>query len=179
MLNKLIPKTLFLWGVLVLFVSCQGQAKPNPSESGVLDGVPSIGETLGTPLSTAPPLPTADPEVLALGKQVYDLNCAACHGANLEGQPDWQTPNPDGSFKAPPHNEDGHTWHHSDQVLIGTILQGGARLTGTMSGASNMPAFEDILSEAEITAVLAYIKSTWPADIRQVQWERTAVDQIQ
>ncbi|WP_201722137.1 c-type cytochrome, partial [Sulfitobacter sp. HI0023] len=26
---------------------------------------------------------------VALGKAIYDDYCAACHGANLEGQPDW------------------------------------------------------------------------------------------
>ena len=30
---------------------------------------------------------------------------------------------------------------------------------------SNMAAYADILSEAEIVAVLAYIKSTWPPEI--------------
>jgi mono/diheme cytochrome c family protein len=29
-----------------------------------------------------------------------------------------------------------------------------------------MPAFESVLSDAQIAAVLAYIKSRWPAEIR-------------
>jgi len=29
------------------------------------------------------------------------------------------------------------------------------------------------LTDEEITAVLDYIKSTWPEDIRLYQWERT------
>ena len=36
-----------------------------------------------------------------------------------------------------------------------------------------MPAYDDILSNDEIAAVLDYIKSTWPEDIRRYQWERT------
>jgi mono/diheme cytochrome c family protein len=42
-----------------------------------------------------------------------------------------------------------------------------------------MPAFEDVLTDDEISAVLAYIKSDWPEEIRQIQWERTVADQLQ
>ncbi|MFZ2362380.1 MAG: c-type cytochrome [Anaerolineae bacterium] len=35
---------------------------------------------------------------------------------------------------------------------------------------SNMPAFESALSDAEIRAVLEYLKSTWPEQVRQTQW---------
>lgn len=161
--------------IVLLAVSCQGRPEPTPENQGVLEGVPSIGETLGTPVSSVPPLPTIDPAVQEQGKEIYVLHCAACHGLNLEGQPDWKTPNEDGSFKAPPHNEEGHTWHHSDRVLIESVLKGGTRLAGSsLAGTSNMPAFEEILTDGEISAVLTYIKSTWPADIQQIQWERTA-----
>ncbi len=67
---------------------------------------------------------TADPantEVMALGRQIYLTNCASCHGVNLEGQPDWQQANPDGSLRAPPHDETGHTWHHGDANLFQSI----------------------------------------------------------
>ncbi|GEM_PF-6707290 len=33
-----------------------------------------------------------------------------------------------------------------------------------------MPAFESALSDAEIRAVLEYLKSTWPEQVRQTQW---------
>lgn len=29
------------------------------------------------------------PEQLAAGAQIYAAQCASCHGAKLEGQPDW------------------------------------------------------------------------------------------
>ena len=32
---------------------------------------------------------------------------------------------------------------------------------------SNMPAYEGVLSDEEIRAVLSYIKSRWPADVRE------------
>lgn len=36
---------------------------------------------------------------------------------------------------------------------------------------SDMPAFADTLADGEIWAVLAYIESAWPAEIRNAQAE--------
>jgi mono/diheme cytochrome c family protein len=36
-----------------------------------------------------PPVPTLDPEAMALGQQVYAIHCADCHGVELEGEPKW------------------------------------------------------------------------------------------
>lgn len=119
-------------------------------------------------------------EGIAAGKVIYEQHCAACHGFALEGQPDWKVQNDDGTFKAPPHNEEGHTWHHADSQLIEAVKRGGARFEGlNVGGTSLMPAYEDILSDAEITAVLTYIKSTWPEDVRQTQWEVTVMSEQQ
>lgn len=38
-----------------------------------------------------------DPDLIQAGNIIYTENCAACHGANLQGAPDWETPNEDGS----------------------------------------------------------------------------------
>ncbi len=108
------------------------------------------------------------PTELAVGARVYAENCASCHGANLEGQPNWRQRNAQGRLPAPPHNARGHTWHHDDATLFGITKLGTAEFTG-LPIESDMPAFKDILSDAEIRAVLAYIKSRWPARIRQQQ----------
>ena len=34
-------------------------------------------------------------EALAQGKKLYEQSCAACHGIEGEGQPDWKQPNAD------------------------------------------------------------------------------------
>jgi len=48
--------------------------------------------------STAvPPVPTPDPDRVARGAVLYAQHCAACHGANLEGAPDWKKRLLDGS----------------------------------------------------------------------------------
>ena len=52
------------------------------------------------------------------GQILYVKNCASCHGINLEGQPNWRSPNGDGILPAPPHDATGHTWHHDNALLF-------------------------------------------------------------
>lgn len=107
-----------------------------------------------------------DAEVVALGQGIYVAQCAACHGARLEGQPNWRMRGEDGLLPAPPHDATGHTWHHDDETLF-TLTKYG--LAGLMENAppSDMPVYEGVLSDVEIIAVLSFIKSTWPSDIRE------------
>jgi mono/diheme cytochrome c family protein len=102
-----------------------------------------------------------DTDLVARGEQVYAQHCASCHGARLEGQPDWQTRNAQGRLPAPPHDEHGHTWHHDDDVLFEVTKYGLAR-HAPPGYQSDMPAFEGRLSDGDIIAVLAFIKSRWP-----------------
>jgi mono/diheme cytochrome c family protein len=107
-----------------------------------------------------------DPELVAKGKQVYTAECASCHGANLEGQANWQQRGPDGLLPAPPHDVSGHTWHHPDAILFALTKYGPAAIAKDPTYRTSMPIYEDVLSDADIIAVLSYIKSTWPAEIR-------------
>ena len=111
----------------------------------------------------------ADARQVALGTQVYRENCASCHGANLEGQPNWTTRKPDGRFPAPPHDESGHTWHHPDDVLFGLTKSGLKPPLAPAGYQSDMPAFGTVLTDEQIWAVLAFIKSRWPEKIRARQ----------
>lgn len=105
---------------------------------------------------------------VSLGKRIYRESCASCHGDNLEGQTaDWKTPGPDGKLPAPPHDQSGHTWHHPDQVLFDITKLGVARAANLTNYESAMPAYEDVLTDKEIIAVLSFIKSTWPEELRQ------------
>lgn len=107
-----------------------------------------------------------DANAVALGATVYQENCASCHGVNLEGQPDWRSPGEDGRLPAPPHDASGHTWHHDGETLFQLTKYGVGALINDPDYASNMPIYDGVLSDDEIIAVLSYIKSTWPDDIR-------------
>jgi mono/diheme cytochrome c family protein len=109
-----------------------------------------------------------DPALVALGKTVYAGHCASCHGANLEGQPDWRRQLPEGGLPAPPHDESGHTWHHGDQLLFDYTKRGGNALVPS-GFKSNMPGFGEVLSDREIWASLAFIKNSWPATLQARQ----------
>lgn len=112
---------------------------------------------------------------LKAGRSLYAQSCAACHGANLEGQADWQTPSKDGVLPAPPHDVTGHTWHHDDALLFeytkngGTAVLAARGVTGFISG---MPGFENTLTDDQIWDILAYIRSTWPKRAQETQASR-------
>jgi mono/diheme cytochrome c family protein len=106
-------------------------------------------------------LPYTDAQAVENGQEVYKAQCAACHGENLEGEKNWRDRDADGYLPAPPHDETGHTWHHPDTQLF-MITKHGTEAIVDNGYKSNMMGLGDILSDREILAVLAYIKSTWP-----------------
>ncbi|MGF1592393.1 MAG: c-type cytochrome [Kiloniellaceae bacterium] len=110
-------------------------------------------------------LDPGDSGKVALGARIYAEHCASCHGESLEGQANWRQRGPDGRLPAPPHDASGHTWHHSGEQLFALTKYGPATLAGG-GYESDMPAYEGTLGDAEIWAVLSYIKSRWPAEIR-------------
>jgi mono/diheme cytochrome c family protein len=113
----------------------------------------------------------SDPQQIALGQKLYAQHCAACHGAKLEGEPDWQKKLPNGRFRAPPHDDSGHTWHHSDEVLFGITKHGLVPPYAPAGYESDMPAFGASLSDDEIRAVLAFIKTRWSSDVLKLRAE--------
>ena len=142
-----------------------------------ITGCRAGGEAATPPQSASGSPPALDPQRVEQGEGIYAQHCATCHGVALEGEADWKLQNADGSFRAPPHDASGHTWHHSDAQLIDAVRRGGARLSADVGGTSAMPADDTILSDGEIAAVLDFIKSTWPEEQRLYQWERTLQSQ--
>ena len=111
-------------------------------------------------------LAPGDKAVVQKGKSVYRQQCAACHGRTLKGQANWRKRRANGKMPAPPHDASGHTWHHSSKVLFDLTKFGPKALIGP-DYQTDMPGYKDILTDADIIAVLSYIKSTWPAEIRR------------
>lgn len=114
-------------------------------------------------------LDSGNAQLLAKGQAVYVKHCASCHGAQLQGQPNWRERDAGGRLPAPPHDASGHTWHHPDEVLFNITKFGVAKAANLKDYQSAMPVYEGVLTDAEIIAVLSWIKSRWPAGVRDKQ----------
>lgn len=137
----------------------------------VIFGVLLAGATVGyffvmMPASIGALLRPEDDGIVTLGQRIYAEHCAECHGNKLEGQPNWRRRDAEGYLPPPPHDDTGHTWHHADQLLFDITKFGTAKLVGP-DYKSRMPAYEGILSDQEIIAVLSFIKSRWSEQIRR------------
>lgn len=149
----------------------RGRAAPSRRESFAWTAAAGAVLALGVlwavvniiPPRRSSPADPENPEQVALGASLYAAECGQCHGVRLEGQANWQTPGADGRYPAPPHDESGHTWHHSDEHLFRIVKHGG------QTPGSNMPAFAGKLSDADVWATLAFIKSRWPDSLRRRQ----------
>ncbi|KGE78565.1 cytochrome Cbb3 [Halomonas salina] len=100
------------------------------------------------------------------GKQVFVENCAECHGRSAQGAFNWRKPLDDGSYPPPPLDGSAHAWHHSFDMLMRTINEGGIPLGG------QMPAFEDKLSKDKKEAAIAYFQSQWDDRIYEAWLDR-------
>jgi len=112
-------------------------------------------------------LDISDRKLVANGKKIYVAQCASCHGAKLEGQPNWQKRGKDGLYPAPPQTDAGHSWRHPDQYLIDAVKNG----LFENGKPTNMPAFGKTLTDTDIISVLTYIKSEWSPEKRAIQKE--------
>lgn len=136
-----------------------------------LAGAVLVAATLGIGLrgwgAPGPAIDAADRQLVARGLPLYREHCASCHGADLQGEPDWRTRKANGRLPAPPHDASGHTWHHSDAQLIEMTRKGPGEIVPGYQ--SDMPGFATVLNDSEIIAILAYVKSTWSIAIRAKQ----------
>ena len=121
--------------------------------------------TVKTSSAPAPAAPAAtaphglDAKLVARGGDIYKANCAACHGANAEGAPNWSKKGADGKFPPPPLDASGHGWHHPKSALVQAIKEGTLKLGG------GMPAWKGTLTDEDIEAVVSWIQSRWPEDV--------------
>jgi S-disulfanyl-L-cysteine oxidoreductase SoxD len=102
------------------------------------------------------------------GRRLYRRACANCHGQRLQGQLLWEARDQFFGRRAPPHDQSGHTWQHSDEELF-QITKFGRFSTTPPEVKSYMPAYAPFLSDDQILSVIAFIKATWPLGLRASQ----------
>ncbi|MEW6291839.1 MAG: cytochrome c [Pseudomonadota bacterium] len=99
------------------------------------------------------------------GEAIYKAECARCHGAKLEGEPNWRQPRPDGKLPAPPHDASGTSWRHTHEELAAIVKHGMVPPHAPAGYVSDMPAFGRKMTAEQVRRVLTYIESTWPPEI--------------
>lgn len=110
---------------------------------------------------TQPKAPSPD-ELIQSGAGLYQANCQVCHGGATGGELK-EIP--------PPHNANGHTWQHADQQLTDMVLNG---ISFSLE-EQKMPAFKYKLTEGDVKAILAYIKTWWTEEQRA--WQKKVTEE--
>ncbi|MBL6928705.1 MAG: c-type cytochrome [Rhodospirillales bacterium] len=91
------------------------------------------------------------------GRTLFEENCQACHGVRGVGEKlgDPVAPDEGEGPLAPALDDTMHAWHHADEQLIGTILEG-------LPESERMIAWkeQDMVRE-EAESIVAYMKSLW------------------
>ena len=105
----------------------------------------------GKPDGGAAPIAVSDPRMIA-GEAIFSAQCSACHGSDGKGVPGLF---PALSLSLPPHTTDATS-------LIRVTLDG-ARTVSTSAEPTGpgMPSFGWKLSDAEVAAVLTYVRNSW------------------
>ena len=101
--------------------------------------------------------------ILESGRVLYAASCQACHG-DQQGV---------GRLAlAPPHNSEGHTWHHADGHLLQTVLDGTSAVReslGLPPSALEMPPFRGRLTQEEVLVIMSFIKTWWTEEQKDFQ----------
>lgn len=102
--------------------------------------------------NTEPGRPAGDDPTMRAGEAIYADNCAACHTASGEGV----------SHLFPALKGSPSTQSADPTSLIRVVLQGArSAATDRAPTAPAMPALDWKLSDAQVAAVLTYIRNAW------------------
>ncbi len=151
-------KSIYLLLILsagLLLTACSERQTPSPAAAAKTQG--SMRHPI--PTITEPPKRDYNFSDVVQGGKLFQQSCAACHGQQAQGHPQWRQPMVPGKPTAPPLNGTGHSWHHLKAGLKQTIKH------GTVGTGGNMPSWKDKLTDAQIDQILAWIQSRWPDEI--------------
>ncbi len=93
---------------------------------------------------------------------LYGVECASCHGAELEGRPGWRVSSFHSRSAAPPLNGTGYTPQMPDLALLRVMKRGAVHGVGHVGQIE-----ESSLTDSEARALLAWIKKHWPDNERR------------
>ncbi len=90
------------------------------------------------------------------GKKLFAAKCQSCHGVDGVGETYTTQSLTDRNYiSAPALDDSAHAWHHTDDALVKTILDGSPR-------TEKMRAWrKEGLTESDARDLVAYIKSLW------------------
>src|SRR5271166_378479 len=105
----------------------------------------------------------------ATGEKIFaELGCATCHRSDIQGR----GPNLHGVFGKPVQLEDGRTVTADENYLRECILDPGAKRVKGFQPI--MPTFQGLVSEEQVNALVAYIKSIGAAKSDAVKTSASA-----
>ncbi|BAO44381.1 c-type cytochrome [Thiolapillus brandeum] len=90
------------------------------------------------------------------GKKIFTQRCQSCHGVDGVGETFTTQALTDKNYiSAPALDDSAHAWHHTDDALVKTILDGSPR-------TEKMRAWKkEGVTEEDARDLVAYIKSLW------------------
>lgn len=131
---------------------------------GLLDQGP------GGPVLASAPAPEK-PNPAAIGKSLYNGNCANCHQGTGEGQPGQYPPLVDSE------------WVKGDKKRLAAIMLAGLSGPVTVKGASYstqaMPGWAGVFTDEKLAAIMTYIRSTWGNTANEVKPDEVAAARTQ
>lgn len=90
------------------------------------------------------------------GQSLFKEKCQSCHGIDGVGETyNFQSLTDKSYIRAPALNDSEHAWHHTDEALAKTILEGSPR-------TSRMKAWgKEGVTAQKASDLVAYVKSLW------------------
>jgi len=142
-----LPLWLYLVCGFALFLAGSSFAGFGSFGQGLLD------QGTGAPIVASAATQVEKPNPAALGKGLYNSNCANCHQASGEGQPGTYPPLVDSEYVK------GSKERLAAIMLAG--LSGSVTVKGATFSTQVMPGWSGVFTDEKLAAIMTYLRSTW------------------